>query len=70
MCKHVSAVLYAIGVKFDSAPALFFKLRSIDFGLFPAEAVEGKVDSMLKNAEAKSDRVIADEDLGDIFGPL
>ena len=46
MCKHVSAILYAIGAKFDSDPALFFKLRSIDFGLFLAEAVDEKADSI------------------------
>ena len=68
MCKHVSAVLYAIGAKFDSDPTLFFKLRSVDFGLFLTKTVDEKMDSMLKNAGAKSDRVLADEDVSKLFG--
>jgi len=29
MCKHIAAVLYGIGVRFDSAPDLFFELRGV-----------------------------------------
>ena len=68
MCKHVSAVLYAIGAKFDSDPALFFKLRSADFGLFLEKTVDEKMENMLKNAGIKSDRVLADEDVARLFG--
>jgi len=70
MCKHVSAVLYAIGAKLDSDPTLFFKLRGVDFGLFLAKTVGEKTDNMLKNAGAKSDRVLADEDVSKLFGEL
>ena len=31
MCKHVTAILYGIGARFDQDPILFFKLRNIDF---------------------------------------
>ncbi|MBQ5450222.1 MAG: SWIM zinc finger family protein, partial [Treponema sp.] len=29
MCKHVAAVLYGIGSRFDKDPLLFFKLRGV-----------------------------------------
>jgi len=70
MCKHVSAVLYAIGARFDSDPTLFFKLRSVEFGLFIAKTVDEKMGDMLKNAGKKSNRVIKDKDLSELFGVL
>ncbi|MDR0372469.1 MAG: SWIM zinc finger family protein [Nitrososphaerota archaeon] len=70
MCKHVCAVLYAIGAKFDSDPTLFFKLRSIEFKVFLAKTVEEKMHSMLKNAGKTSKRVIADEEVTTLFGIL
>jgi uncharacterized Zn finger protein len=30
MCKHVAAVLYGVGARFDSEPELLFKLRHVD----------------------------------------
>jgi uncharacterized Zn finger protein len=30
MCKHVAAVLYGIGARFDTRPELFFMLRGVD----------------------------------------
>ena len=34
LCKHVSAVLYGIAVRFDEDPLLFFALRGIEVELF------------------------------------
>lgn len=34
LCKHVAAVLYGIGARFDENPLLFFELRGIDAGRF------------------------------------
>jgi len=70
MCKHISAVLYAIGAKFDSDPTLFFKLRGIEFKLFLAKTVEEKMHSMLKNAGKTSTRVITDKEATVLFGIL
>ena len=70
MCKHISAVLYAIGAKFDSDPTLFFKLRGIEFKLFLAKTVEEKMQSMLKNAGKNSKRVITDKEATTLFGIL
>ena len=32
MCKHVAAVLYGIGARFDEAPELLFHLRAVNEG--------------------------------------
>ncbi len=69
MCKHVAAVMYGIGVRFDENP-FFFELRGIDVDRFINVALESKVESMLNNAENISDRVIAGADLTALFGVL
>ena len=58
MCKHVSAVLYGIGVRFDEDPLLFFTLRGIEVEHFVDVTLENSVESMLRNADVKSDRII------------
>ena len=68
MCKHVAAVLYGIGARLDEEPALFFALRGISGEELVAGAIQGKTRSMLKKAGTKSRRVIADADLGAMFG--
>ncbi len=68
MCKHVAAVLYGIGARFDEDPTLFFKLRSIDFEALLKKSVEEKMQSMLLNANKKSKRIIDDEiDISKLF---
>lgn len=68
MCKHVAAVLYGIGARLDEDPILFFKLRDIDFQELLKKSIEDKMESMLKNADKKSRRVIEDSEVFDIFG--
>lgn len=68
MCKHVAAVLYGIGARLDENPILFFKLRDIDFQELLKKSIEDKMESMLKNADKKSRRVIEDSEVFDIFG--
>ncbi len=68
MCKHVAAVLYGIGARFDEDPILFFKLRDIDFQELLKKSIEDKMESMLKNADKKSSRVIEDSEVFDLFG--
>ncbi len=67
MCKHVSAVLYAIGAKFDTDPTLFFKLRGIDFNILLAKSAEDKMNTMLSNTNKKSDKIIEDDDISELF---
>ncbi len=68
MCKHVAAVLYGIGARFDENPLLFFELRGIDVGRFIDVTIENRVEQMLSHADAKSDRIMSDADLKSIFG--
>jgi uncharacterized Zn finger protein len=63
MCKHVAAVLYGVGVRLDSAPDLFFVLRSVD----PSELLSTAAHDALGNVDA-DDEALAGEDLSALFG--
>jgi uncharacterized Zn finger protein len=65
MCKHVAAVLYGIGARFDEHPELLFRLHEIDEEQLIARA--GKALPLVKEQPAGS-RVLGAEDLSDIFG--
>jgi len=68
MCKHVAATLYGIGARLDEDPELFFKLRKVRVKDLITQAVEEKTHKLLKKAKKKTERVIADSDLADVFG--
>ena len=68
MCKHLAAMLYGIGARFDSDPLLFFKLRDIPFQALLKKTVEDKMQSLLQNAGKPSDRVLDDADIAGLFG--
>jgi uncharacterized Zn finger protein len=68
LCKHIAAALYGIGARLDEDPILFFKLRDVDFQELLKKSMEDKMQSMFKNADKKSERVIDDEDVFDLFG--
>lgn len=68
MCKHVAAVLYGIGARFDDDPTLFFKLRNIEIEALIQKSIEEKMENMLKNAGKKTRRIIKDADIGGLFG--
>ena len=70
MCKHVAAAMYGVGVRLDENPFYFFELRGIDVDRFINVALESKVESMLKNADCRSSRIIEDGDLTALFGVL
>ena len=63
MCKHVAAVLYGVGVKLDTAPDLFFVLRSVD----PSELLAATAHETLTRAQG-TDAALAGEDLSALFG--
>lgn len=68
MCKHVSAILYAVGAKLDSEPLLLFELRGVDTSALVKRSVEEKMSSLLENASSvKSDRIIEDDSIIDLF---
>src|SRR5580692_2547662 len=65
MCKHVAAVLYGVGARFDDQPELLFRLREVDEKELIVKA--GKGLPLSKQAPT-SGKVLDAEDLSDIFG--
>jgi uncharacterized Zn finger protein len=65
MCKHVAAVLYGIGTRFDNQPELLFRLRGVDEKELIVKA--GKSMPLATHGPAKG-KVFGGEDLADIFG--
>lgn len=68
MCKHVAAVLYGVGARFDENPLLFFELRGLDVGRLIDVTLADRVEKMLENADRPSKRIIRQEDYLKIFG--
>jgi len=67
-CKHISAVLYGIGARFDHQPDLLFRLRQVDHLELIAEATTAAA-APLASATGKSARTtIAADVLSDVFG--
>lgn len=63
LCKHVAAVMYGVGARFDHQPELLFTLRKVDHGELIAEATDISVSR--RQSQRKT---LASEDLGGIFG--
>jgi len=70
MCTHSAVALYGIGLKFDDDPLLFFKLRGVPFAESFKKAIDEKISDMIAKTKTvkTSDRVIASENISDIFG--
>lgn len=68
MCKHVAAVLYGIGNRFDKDPLLFFTLRGVDTDWLIKNAINDRIESMIDNATQPSNRIMDDADLTALFG--
>jgi uncharacterized Zn finger protein len=65
MCKHVAAVLYAIGARLDGQPEVLFSLRRVDAKDLVQQAEVGLKPSGKRMAP---DKVLDDALLGDVFG--
>jgi uncharacterized Zn finger protein len=65
MCKHVAAVLYAIGARLDQQPELLFKMHEVDEKELIAKA--GKELPLGGKAPAP-EKTLGSEDLSAIFG--
>lgn len=65
MCKHVAAVLYGVGARFDHQPELLFRLRAVDEKELIVKA--GKA-LPLGTQKPGAGKVLAGDDLGDMFG--
>jgi uncharacterized Zn finger protein len=65
MCKHVAAVLYGVGARFDHQPELLFRLREVDEQELIVNA--GQALPLTRRAPAAG-RVLSGDLLSDIFG--
>jgi uncharacterized Zn finger protein len=65
MCKHVAAVMYGIGARFDHQPELLFRLRQVDELELIANA--GKATPLSKQGPGGG-KVLEDDDLAAMFG--
>src|SRR5207248_2535369 len=65
MCKHVAAVLYGVGTRFDHQPELLFRLRAVDEMELIANA--GTATPVVKQAPATA-RLLDGDNLSEIFG--
>ena len=63
MCKHVSAVLYGVGVLIDTKPDLLFTLRGVDQAELLSEA---SIKAITDVSSSGGD--LAGSDLSAIFG--
>lgn len=65
MCKHVAAVLYGIGARFDEHPELLFRLHEVNEEELIAKA--GSALPLAKEGPGRA-KVLASDDLSEIFG--
>jgi uncharacterized Zn finger protein len=65
MCKHVAAVLYAIGARLDQQPELLFRLRALNEKELIASA--SKLLPRAKKGPAAA-KILGGEDLSKLFG--
>ena len=65
MCKHVAAVLYGIGARFDAQPELLFRLHNVDHAELISKAGAGLPLSKTAPAAGK---ILKSDDLSGIFG--
>lgn len=65
MCKHVAAVLYGIGARFDHQPELLFRLRAVDEMELIVNA--GNATPLATQGPAAG-KLLGSEDLSEMFG--
>lgn len=64
MCKHVAATLYGVGARFDSEPALLFRLRGVD----PEQLIQQAGNLPAAQALSGASHDFGDVDLSALFG--
>src|SRR6516225_1831354 len=65
MCKHIAAVLYGVGARFDESPELLFRLRAVD-----ETELLSDLGSALPDTRTKRDttQTLVGDDLAALFG--
>ncbi|HET6147277.1 MAG TPA: hypothetical protein VFH68_07065 [Polyangia bacterium] len=66
MCKHVAAVLYGVGVRFDEKPELLFALRGVDHVDLISDAAIAAPRLVARGSGGR--KVIQSADLSALFG--
>ena len=64
MCKHVAAVMYAVGVKLDSQPELLFELRGVNH----RELVDAATEGGDLRSNDPSAAILQPDELAGLFG--
>lgn len=68
MCKHIAAVLYGIGARFDQDPTLFFSLRGVGIESLIGMTAQAKMEAMMRNADRPSPRILDEGRVAELFG--
>ena len=68
MCKHIAAVLYAMGCVLDKEPLLLFKLRGIDIDLYLEKDLQDKANKLLSSFYNEGDNRIDLSEVSRLFG--
>lgn len=67
LCKHVSAILYAISHELDEHPELLFQLRGVDLNNLVRESLTSNLDHLMDKVDCKSKRILKNQDIDKIF---
>lgn len=70
ICKHIAAVLYAIGSRLDDNPLLFLELRGIDVKDFAERLIKKEAARIWQNVGTAVDkeRLITEDEAARLFG--
>lgn len=66
VCKHVAAVFYGIGARFDINPELLFTLRQVDHN--ELIVTDGAVEALVKRDSEQLKKTFTGGELSDLFG--
>jgi uncharacterized Zn finger protein len=65
MCKHVAAVLYGVGARFDEKPELLFLLRGVDHNELISKAT---AKSVIARKSKTGRRSLDEQSISEVFG--
>lgn len=70
VCKHVAAVLYAIGRRLDDQPLLFLSLRGIDVSRFASNMLRQEVERIWASSDSQPapGRTMDEKEAAGLFG--
>ncbi len=67
LCKHVAAVLFALGVQIDTDANALLQLRGVDINQLISSAIQSERADILKRINAKNIKRLDHENLGELF---